>query len=147
VRLARGSKRTRALFTEEIRNALQLITDLTSSPDEGTTRSRAILTNSALVGAIGLARATSGAALSGEILETVGEFLKEAIWIRRRKDSPEESSHYQARAIPKIMSGCLYPAFGLDQCFAKRANLGINVFRVENSLGNFFAQEARVLAP
>jgi TetR/AcrR family transcriptional repressor of nem operon len=74
--IARSSKRTRALLTDEIRNALQLIADLTSGKDEGPARSAAILTLSALVGAIGLSRAVSDEALSREILKTVGELLK-----------------------------------------------------------------------
>ena len=55
--IARSDKRTRALASEEI-------------------RSRAILTYSALVGAIALARAESDEALSLEILNTVAELLK-----------------------------------------------------------------------
>ena len=74
--IARSSKRTRALLTEEIRNAFQLIADLTPVKDEGPARSRAILTLSALVGAIALSRAVSDEALSREILKTVGELLK-----------------------------------------------------------------------
>ena len=74
--IARSGKRTRALLTEEIRKALQLIADLTPSKDEGPARSEAILTLSALVGAIGLSRAVSDEALSREILKTVGGFLK-----------------------------------------------------------------------
>jgi TetR/AcrR family transcriptional regulator, transcriptional repressor for nem operon len=74
--IARRGKRTRALFTEEIRNAFGLIADLTPGKDQGPARSRAILTLSALVGAIGLSRAISDEALSREILKTVGELLK-----------------------------------------------------------------------
>jgi TetR/AcrR family transcriptional repressor of nem operon len=74
--IARSSKRTRALLTEEIRNALQLIADLTPVKDERPARSGAILTLSALVGAIALSRAVSDEALSREILKTVGELLK-----------------------------------------------------------------------
>jgi TetR/AcrR family transcriptional repressor of nem operon len=74
--IARSSKRTRALLTEEIRNAFQLIADLTPVKDEGPARSGAILTLSALVGAIALSRAVSDEALSREILKTVGELLK-----------------------------------------------------------------------
>jgi TetR/AcrR family transcriptional repressor of nem operon len=76
VEIARGDKRTRALLTEEIRRALRSITDLTPGKDEGPARSTAILTLSALVGAIGLSRAVSDEALSREILKSVGEFLK-----------------------------------------------------------------------
>jgi TetR/AcrR family transcriptional repressor of nem operon len=74
--IARRGKRTRALFTEEIRNDFRLIADLTPGKDQGPARSRAILTLSALVGAIGLSRAISDEALSREILKTVGELLK-----------------------------------------------------------------------
>jgi len=74
--IARSGKRTRALLTEEIRRALQSIADLTPGKDEGPARSAAILTLSALVGAIGLARAVSDEALSREILKSVGELLK-----------------------------------------------------------------------
>ncbi len=74
--IARSGKRTRAVLTEEIRNALQLIADLTPGKDEGPARSTAILTLSALVGAVGLARAVSDDALSREILQSVGELLK-----------------------------------------------------------------------
>jgi TetR/AcrR family transcriptional regulator, transcriptional repressor for nem operon len=77
--IARSSKRTRALLTEEIRNAFQLIADLTPGKDEGPARSGAILTLSALVGAIGLSRAVSDEALSREILKTVGELLKKEV--------------------------------------------------------------------
>jgi TetR/AcrR family transcriptional repressor of nem operon len=74
--IARGDKRTRALLTEEIRRALQSIADLTPGEDEGPARSAAILTLSAMVGAIGLSRAVSDEALSREILKTVGKLLK-----------------------------------------------------------------------
>jgi TetR/AcrR family transcriptional repressor of nem operon len=74
--IARSGKRTRAVLTEEIRNALQLIADLTPGKVEGPARSTAILTLSALVGAVGLARAVSDEALSREILQSVGELLK-----------------------------------------------------------------------
>ena len=74
--IARSSMRTRALLTEEIRNNFQLIADLTPAKDEAEARSRAILTLSALVGAIGLSRAVTDEGLSREILKTVGELLK-----------------------------------------------------------------------
>ena len=74
--VARSGKRTRSLLTEEIRTNCQLIADLTPGEEEGQARSRAILTLSALVGAIGLSRAVSDEALSREILKTVGELLK-----------------------------------------------------------------------
>jgi TetR/AcrR family transcriptional repressor of nem operon len=77
--IARGGKRTRALLTEEIRTSLRLIVDLIPSRDEGQPRSTAILTYSALVGAIGLARVVSDQALSREILKSVSELLKKTV--------------------------------------------------------------------
>jgi TetR/AcrR family transcriptional repressor of nem operon len=74
--IARSDKRTRALASEEIRNNLELMAGLLPGEDKRAARSRAILIHSALVGAIGLARATSDEALSREILNTVAAFLK-----------------------------------------------------------------------
>ena len=74
--IARSSKRTRALTSEQVRNDIQLIATLLPGKAKRTARSRAILSFSALVGAMALARAVSDEALSLEILETVAEFLK-----------------------------------------------------------------------
>ncbi len=74
--IARCDKRTRSLTAEQVRNDIQLIATLLPGRDKRTARSRAILTFSALVGAMSLARAVSDEALSREILETVGELLK-----------------------------------------------------------------------
>src|SRR5438128_9086970 len=74
--IARSDKRTRALTTEQVRNDIQLIAALRPAKDKRTARSRAILTFSALVGAMALARAVSDEALSREILKTVAELLK-----------------------------------------------------------------------
>jgi len=74
--LARSGKRTRALVAEQIRNDIQLISDLLPGKDKRAARSKAILTLSALVGAMALARVVSDEALYREILDTVGEFLK-----------------------------------------------------------------------
>ena len=74
--IARSDKRTRSLTAEQVRNDIRLIATLLSGRDKRTARSRAILTLSALVGAMSLARAVSDKALSREILETVGELLK-----------------------------------------------------------------------
>jgi TetR/AcrR family transcriptional regulator, transcriptional repressor for nem operon len=74
--IARSGKRTRALLTEEIQRAIRSIVDLTPGKDEGPARSAAILTLSALVGAIALSRAVSDEGLSREILKSVGELLK-----------------------------------------------------------------------
>jgi TetR/AcrR family transcriptional repressor of nem operon len=74
--IARGDKRTRALATDQIRNDIQLVAGLVPGKDKHAARSKAILTFSALVGAMALARAASDKALSLEILKTVKELLK-----------------------------------------------------------------------
>lgn len=74
--IARSDKRTRALASEQVRNDLQVIAGLLPGKDKRAARSRAILTFSALVGAMSIARAVSGEALSLEILKTVAEVLK-----------------------------------------------------------------------
>jgi TetR/AcrR family transcriptional repressor of nem operon len=74
--IARGDKRTRALTSEQVRNDLQLIAGLLPGKGKRAARSRAILTLSALVGAMSLARAVSDEALSLEILKTVADVLK-----------------------------------------------------------------------
>ena len=78
--IARTDKRTRALATEQIRNDIQLLAGLLADKDKDqnndAARSKAILTFSALVGAMALARAASDKALSLEILRTVKELLK-----------------------------------------------------------------------
>ncbi len=76
--IARSDKRTRALTSEQVRNDIQLIGALRPAKDKRTSRSRAILTFSALVGAMSLARAVSDEALSREILSTVADFLKDS---------------------------------------------------------------------
>jgi TetR/AcrR family transcriptional repressor of nem operon len=74
--IARSDKRTRALTTEQVRDDLKLLVGLLPGKEKRTARSRAILTFSALVGAMSLARAVSDEALSREILKTVAELLK-----------------------------------------------------------------------
>jgi TetR/AcrR family transcriptional repressor of nem operon len=76
--IARSDKRTRALTSEQVRNDIQLVAALRPAKDKRTARSRAILTFSALVGAMALARAVSDEALSREILNTVGDLLKDS---------------------------------------------------------------------
>jgi TetR/AcrR family transcriptional repressor of nem operon len=76
--IARSDKRTRAITSEQVRNDIQLIAALRPSRDKNTARSKAVLTFSALVGAMSLARAVSDEALSREILNTVAELLKDS---------------------------------------------------------------------
>jgi TetR/AcrR family transcriptional repressor of nem operon len=74
--IARSDKRTRALTSEQVRNDLELIVGLLPGKDKHAARSRAILTFSALVGAMSLARAVSDEELSHEMLTTVADLLK-----------------------------------------------------------------------
>src|SRR4029077_7712237 len=74
--IARSDKRTRALTSEQVRNDVELIAALLPGEDKRTGRARAILTISALVGAMSLARAVSDEALSREMLKAVAELLK-----------------------------------------------------------------------
>ena len=74
--IARSDKKTRALTSQQVRNDIQLISALRPAKDKRTARSRAILTFSALVGAMSLARAVSDEALSRDILNSVAELLK-----------------------------------------------------------------------
>lgn len=76
--IARGDKRTRALASEQVRNDIQLLATLRPAKDKHAARSRAILTFSALVGAMALARTVSDETLSREILKTVAEILKDS---------------------------------------------------------------------
>jgi hypothetical protein len=74
-------------LTEELRNAFRLIADLIPSKDAGTARSGAIVTLSALVGAIELSRAVSDEALSREILKSAGELLKKQVQRTSRQEA------------------------------------------------------------
>jgi TetR/AcrR family transcriptional regulator, transcriptional repressor for nem operon len=74
--IARSDERTRALATEKIRNDIHMIATAIRDRDKGAARSKGILTYSALVGAIALARAVSDEKLSREILKTVAKELK-----------------------------------------------------------------------
>ena len=74
--IARSDKRTRALTSEQVRKDLELLVALLPGKDKRAARSRAILTFSALVGAMSLARAVSDEVLSHEILTTVADLLK-----------------------------------------------------------------------
>jgi TetR/AcrR family transcriptional repressor of nem operon len=76
--IARSDRRTRALSSEQVSNDLELIVGLLAGKDKRAARSRAILTFSALVGAMSLARAVSDEVLSHEILTTVADLLKDS---------------------------------------------------------------------
>ena len=74
--LARSDKRTRALTSEQVRDDIELIVALLPGKARRAARSRAILTFSALVGAMSLARAVSDEVLAHEILKAVANLLK-----------------------------------------------------------------------
>jgi TetR/AcrR family transcriptional regulator, transcriptional repressor for nem operon len=74
--IARSDKRTRALTSEQVQDDIQLIVGLLPGRDKRAARSRAILTFSALVGAMSLSRAVSDEELSREIVKTVADLLK-----------------------------------------------------------------------
>ena len=74
--IARSDQRTRALTSDQVKADLELLVGLLSGRNKRAARSRAILTISALVGAMSLARAVSDEALSREILKTVADLLK-----------------------------------------------------------------------
>ena len=82
--IARSDKRTRTLTSEQVRKDLELLVGLLPGEGKRTARSRAILTFSALVGAMSLARAVSDEALSHEIQNTVAELLKKSASGTRR---------------------------------------------------------------
>ena len=74
--VARSNKRIRALTTEKVRSALELIAGLLPSKNKESARKQAVLIFSALVGALALSRAVSDTAFSDEILQSVRELLK-----------------------------------------------------------------------
>jgi len=76
--ISRSDKKTRTLASKQIRSDLQLITGLLPGRNRRAARSRAILTFSALVGAMTLARAVSDEKMSREILRTAAEVLKDS---------------------------------------------------------------------
>ena len=73
--IARSDKHTRALTSKQVLDDIGLSTGLLPGKDKRAARSRAILTFSALVGAMSLARAVSDEMLSREILKTVAGLL------------------------------------------------------------------------
>lgn len=77
--IARTDKRTRALITRDFQQNTELLANSireAGEGNEGAARSRAIMAYCGLVGAITMARAVSDKQLSGEILKTVAELLK-----------------------------------------------------------------------
>lgn len=73
--VARSGERTRALFTGQVRRNIETLSELGENKTPDAARAQAILTLSAMVGAVGLARAVSDEDLSEEILKTVHRLL------------------------------------------------------------------------
>jgi TetR/AcrR family transcriptional regulator, transcriptional repressor for nem operon len=88
--IARGSKQIRSLLTERVKGSLELIANLLPQ-DDSAARSKAILTVSALIGAVGLARAVSDQTLSDEILKMTREVLKQLV--RRNTQAKDAGGH------------------------------------------------------
>jgi TetR/AcrR family transcriptional regulator, transcriptional repressor for nem operon len=74
--VARSNKRIRALATEQVRLALELIAGLLPDKNQESAKKKAVLTLSTLVGALALSRAVSDESFSREILESARELLK-----------------------------------------------------------------------
>ena len=81
--IARGSKHIRSLLTEKVKSSLELFANLLP-PEDSAARPKAILTVSALLGALELARAVSDQTLSDEILESTREALRQLVSGERR---------------------------------------------------------------
>jgi TetR/AcrR family transcriptional repressor of nem operon len=90
--IARGGKQIRFLLTKQIESEIELLAD--SLPqDDGAARSKAILTVSALLGAVELARAVTDETLSREVLESTREVLRQLASCHiRTKDGGKDSS-------------------------------------------------------
>jgi TetR/AcrR family transcriptional regulator, transcriptional repressor for nem operon len=76
--IARGSKQIRSLLTEKVKSSFELFASLLP-PDDSAARPKAILTVSALLGAIELARAVSDQSLSDQILKSTREALRQLV--------------------------------------------------------------------
>lgn len=76
---ARSGAATKAFFTRRIEDDLGSMIERLAGRETAGRRAGSIVALSAMVGALGLARATSDDALSREILATVRQFLKETL--------------------------------------------------------------------
>ena len=73
--MTRGSRSTRALYTERVKRSLAFLSAFFPSSPRSDKRGRALLILSALLGALNLSRAVSDPALSREILSGVRQQL------------------------------------------------------------------------
>jgi TetR/AcrR family transcriptional repressor of nem operon len=74
--VARGNEPTRSAYTQQVRHYLDLILVALERRDGKASRQQAVLTLSALVGALSLARAVNDERLSLEILKSTARALK-----------------------------------------------------------------------
>jgi TetR/AcrR family transcriptional repressor of nem operon len=74
--VARSNERARAAYTRQVRDYIDLISSTLVQGDRKATRRRAVLTLSALVGAVSMARAVNDERLSLEILKATADALK-----------------------------------------------------------------------
>jgi TetR/AcrR family transcriptional repressor of nem operon len=105
--IARGGKQIRSLLTERAKSHFELVANLLPQ-DDSTARSKAILTVSALLGAIELARAVSDEALSQEILESTREALKRLVSSNTHaKDGRKDAEEKRTQNVELTSNGRL----------------------------------------
>jgi TetR/AcrR family transcriptional repressor of nem operon len=90
--IARSGKQIRSLLTEKVKSYYELLAKLLPQ-DDSAARSKAMLTVSALVGAVELARAVSDQTLSQEILDSTREVLEQLV----SRDTQAKSSRNRIR--------------------------------------------------
>jgi TetR/AcrR family transcriptional regulator, transcriptional repressor for nem operon len=73
--VARAGKRVRDLYTAQVKRNFEGVARLGQQKGRSADRAKAIVTFSAMAGALALARAVSDGELSSEILQTVREYL------------------------------------------------------------------------
>jgi TetR/AcrR family transcriptional repressor of nem operon len=77
--MSRASDKAKALYTEQVRRNIETFSRKLPAGTERERRAKAIMTISAMAGALGLARAVQDAGLSDEILSTVSKTLVKSL--------------------------------------------------------------------
>ena len=77
--VARNSGPARAAYTRQVKECLAVLADLTGNPDHQAGEREAVLTLSAVVGAISMARAVDDPDLSEQILANAADALKRCV--------------------------------------------------------------------
>ena len=105
--IARGSKQIRSLLTEKVKSYFELLANFLPQ-DDSAARSKAILTVSALLGAVELARAVSDQTLSHEILDSTREALKQLVSRdTQAKDGRKDANEKRTQNVESISNGRL----------------------------------------